>query len=82
MTKFTTRVELYGSPDYATYEKLHSAMEVTYWMPHAEYNLYAEKTAETVKDLAVKAAGTVWRDFAVLVTKTETDRAIYNLKKV
>ena len=51
MARFTTRVELYGSPTSAEYEALHDAMEaegfirtitdtedVVYHLPDAEYN--------------------------------------------
>ena len=95
MTKYTTRVELYGNPDYKTYEILHAKMlqagftrqveisKVTYWLPNAEYTFYGEATTVIhVKDNAVKIAGLVWKDFGVLVTKTEVDRGFHNLKKV
>jgi hypothetical protein len=76
------------------YEALHAAMEkkgftrtiswesdkTVYWMPHAEYNLSSDLTAAEVKDLAVQAATTVWKNFGVLVTKADGGRTMYNLK--
>lgn len=94
MTRFTTRVELYGDPNYETYTKLHNAMlqggfsrqitfdKVTYWLPNAEYTYSGDATQESVKNKAVSIAATLWKEFGVLVTKTEVDRAHHNLKKV
>jgi hypothetical protein len=76
------------------YEALHAAMEKkgftrtiswegekeTYWMPHAEYNYTKDATKDEVKDLAVQAASTVWKDFGVLVTEAAGARAKHNLK--
>jgi hypothetical protein len=96
MSKFTTRVELYGNPSYETYKKLHEAMEkagfvrtivfdkIKYWLPNAEYN--SEGTMETSQVLqsAKTAATTVWpvKEFGVLVTRTEVTREMHNLKSV
>jgi len=95
MANFTTRVELYGDPSGDDYDNLHAAMEKegfrrtikfegddTIWqLPHAEYNRNANLTAEAVRDSAKGAAATVWDDFAILVTKADGGRAIYNLRE-
>jgi len=94
MAKFTTRVELYGKATWDDYEKLHSAMakegfsrtikwendDTIYQMPHAEYNRNAEMASDEVRDSAVKAAASVWKDFAVLVTMASGGRSQHNLK--
>ena len=94
MSRFTTRVELYGDPNYETYNKLHANMEtlgfsrqiifnqVTYWLPNAEYTITSEDSIGTIKNKAINAASKVWVDFGVLVTKTEVDRDFHNLKNV
>lgn len=96
MAKYTTRIELYGSPSRTDYDNLHAAMEregftrtiswegetVTYQMPHAEYNRTSDLAAAQIKDSAVIAAKTVWSDFGVLVTQSQGGREKYNLKKV
>jgi hypothetical protein len=75
MSKFTTRVELYGNPDYEVYNKLHAAMsvagfsrqiklgEIVYWLPNAEYTLDTTSTADTIKNSAVTVASKIWTDF-------------------
>jgi hypothetical protein len=96
MANFTTRIELYGSPTGEDYEKLHAAMgkegfkrtmkwegdDTVYHLPNAEYNLGSDLSSEEVKDKAVKAAATVWKNFGVLTTKAAEGRAKHNLKKV
>ena len=96
MSRFTTRVELYGDPNYATYNKLHEAMlkggfsrkikfdekGPTYWLPNAEYTSEGTQTPDVVKDVVVKIVATIWTDYGVLVTKTEIARAHHNLKPV
>lgn len=94
MSRFTTRVELYGNPSYETYKSLHEAMErkgfsrkvklgeVTYWLPNAEYTLEGNQTTVEVLGLAKQAASSVWKDFGSMVTRTEVQREFYNLQKV
>jgi hypothetical protein len=93
MSRFTTRVELYGNPSYETYKSLHGAMErkgfsrqvklgeVFYWLPNAEYTLEGSQTTVQVLDLAKQAASSVWKDFGAMVTRTEVQREFYNLQK-
>lgn len=92
MLRFTTRVELYGSPTSEDYNQLQAAMEKNgfsrtlkgdkiYLLPHAEYNLDAINTGDGVLELAKKAASAVWKDYAVLVTSTELTRHWHNLKE-
>jgi hypothetical protein len=93
MSRFTTRVELYGNPSYEVYNSLHEAMQkkgfsrkiqlsnVVYWLPNAEYTMDSTQTTQQVVDLAKSAAASVWQDFGVMVTKTEVDRGYHNLKK-
>ena len=92
MLRFTTRVELYGSPTPEDYNELHAAMEKNgftrtlkgdkiYILPHSEYNFDGINTGEGVLDLAKSAAGSVWKDYAVLVTGTELTRHWHNLKE-
>ena len=92
MSRFTTRVELYGSPNADDYNKLHYSMQrygfarnfvggdITYILPHAEYSLNSNNTTKEVLELAKEAAHTVWKDYSVLVTRTEVTREWYNLK--
>ncbi len=95
MAKFTTRVELYGKPTWDDFDNLHEAMrkegftrtitfegDSTVWqLPHAEYNRTTDLDTADVRDSAKRAAATAWDDFAVLVTKAEGGRSIYNLKE-
>jgi dihydrodipicolinate synthase/N-acetylneuraminate lyase len=82
MARFTTRVQLTGSPDGEDYDKLHKAMKRKgfsriikgsggdyFWLPHAEYNLTADMTVDAVLDAAVAAAGTVRSGSKVLVSE-------------
>lgn len=92
MSKFTTRVELYGSPSFQDYEKLHTAMgkegfhriltdgDKNYYVPHAEYLSSHNLTSVQVLELAKLIALTVWKDYCVLVTTTEVRWEHYNLK--
>ncbi len=94
MSRFTTRVELYGSPNYETYKSLHEAMErkgfsrkiklgeVIYFLPNAEYTLDGNQTTVQVLDLAKQAASSVWKDFGAMVTRTEVAREYHNLQVV
>lgn len=95
MSRFTTRIELYGEPSFKVYETLHAQMEqagfsrtilydgITYWLPNAEYSYeHATDTAHHVKDKAVAIAAKIWDDFGVFVTQTDVTRSIHNLKKV
>ena len=95
MAKFTTRVELYGSPTWDDYDNLHSAMrkegftqtisfqgETTVWhLPTAEYNRDTDLSTDAVRDSAKRAAATTWDNFAVLVTKSDAGRSMHNLRK-
>ena len=94
MANFTTRVELYGSPTWDDYDRLHTAMakegfnrtiqwegdNVVYQLPHAEYNRSCDSETDVILASAVKAASTVWKDFGVLVTKADDGRRAHNLK--
>ncbi len=95
MSRFTTRVELYGTPSAEVYEKLHLAMERKgfsrkinpnglkwFWLPNAEYSKEGSETAKQVLDSANVAATSVWKEFGILVTQTEVGRESYNLKEV
>jgi hypothetical protein len=95
MAKFTTRVELYGNPSWDDFDNLHEAMrkegfsrtisfqgDNTVWqLPHAEYNRDTDLGTDAVRDSAKRAAATAWDDFAILVTKANGGRSIYNLKE-
>ncbi len=94
MPRFTTRVQLYGDPEWGDYESLHSAMKrkgftqtikaddgVEYYLPHAEYNREANVTGDEVLQDAREAAASVWDDFCVLVTES-AGRTWHNLKTV
>ncbi len=93
MSNFTTRVELYGTPSYEVYENLHKQMEArkfsrtitstdskVLWLPNAEYTTAAYTSTVEVRDAAKQAAASVWKDFGVLVTRTEVTREWHNLK--
>lgn len=94
MSRFTTRIELLGTPDAATYEKLHNAMAAkdfkrtftdngkTFETPHAEYVSWHTVTTSVVVDLARQAAATVWKDFRIMTTSTEVRWEYYNLKQL
>ena len=94
MPRFTTRVQLYGNPEWSDYESLHAAMKrkgfiqtitngdgVEYHLPHAEYNHEANVTRDQVLKDAKEAAASVWDDFCVLVTESG-GRTWHNLKRV
>jgi hypothetical protein len=84
MPSFTTRVELRGSPSFSDYEQLHSAMAAKgfgctveiggkIWkLPHAEYDISANATAEQIREQARAATSTVWKDFLILVTEVQS----------
>ena len=92
MSKFTVRVELFGMPSADDYTKLHSAMEsksfsrrikqgeTTFMLPTAEYIIDSANIPQQIMDNAKIAAGTIWKDFAVLVTHPD-GWLIHNLKK-
>lgn len=94
MAKFTTRVELYGTPDGEDYDELHKAMEAEgfsrtisweddsniYHLPNAEYNRTSDLTIHEIRDSAVAAAKKAWTEFGVLVTKADGPRSKHNLK--
>ena len=80
MSYYTTRIELHNA-SYPDYERLHSAMQgvgfsrrvagndgKTYHLPTAEYLLVGNYSADSVRALAAKAADTVGKAYAVLVT--------------
>jgi len=54
--------------------------ETVWQLPHAEYNRDANLSTDAVRDSAKRAAATMWDDFAILVTKADGGRSIYNLK--
>jgi hypothetical protein len=94
MPRFTTRVQLYGDPEWRDYERLHIAMKgkgftqaikngdgVEYSLPHAEYNREANVTRDQVLKDAKEAAAPVWDHFCVLVTES-AGRTWHNLKVV
>ena len=95
MARFTTRVELYGSPSSDDYEKLRNAMqqegfaetisfdgETTVWqLPRGEYNRKSDSDVDGIRDSAKRAAASAWADFGILVTRCEGGRSIYNLPK-
>jgi hypothetical protein len=92
MTRFTTRVELHHASD-DDYEVLHSAMktegfsrtitfgDVSYHLPTAEYNRSGELTTDQVLESAKRAAATTGRNYAVLVTESNS-RKIFGLEQV
>lgn len=92
MAKFTTRVQLNGSPAAEDYDKLHKAMKrrgftriivsdtgSRYWLPHAEYNREGDVTRASVLADAKSAAMTVSAGFQVLVTES-AGRTWYGLQ--
>jgi hypothetical protein len=83
MAKFTTRVQLKGSPSADDYERLHKAMKrqgftriiendegKKYWLPHAEYNREASVNRSVVLEDAKAAAATISKDYELLVTES------------
>jgi hypothetical protein len=95
MATFITRVELYGSPSEDVYTRLHRAMSTAgftrtftdsskkYEFPHAMYGMFNSTEPTTrVLELARQATAPIWRDFGVLVTKTEVRFEHYNLIEV
>lgn len=94
MARFTTRVELYGQPEWGDYERLHAAMRgkgfsqtikdsdgIEYHLPHAEYNREANLSRDEVLKAAKQAAAPVWDHFCILVTES-AGRTWHNLKAV
>lgn len=93
MANYTVRVELYGSPSAEVYKQLLAKMQSKgftdgildnlkqYTLPPAEYMLF-DSALDTVQvlELAKSAASAVWKDYAVLATKTEVRFEHYNLK--
>lgn len=81
MADFTTRVELYGAA-LNDYKKLKAAMIALkfsktvfvrgkyYVLPPGEYTSKSNGSEEYVAKLASKAAGSVWRDYSVVTTKS------------
>jgi hypothetical protein len=80
MTYFTTRIELHNAT-YSDYEKLHTAMQgvgfsrriagsdgKTYQLPTAEYVIIGNYDTNSVRATAAKAAATIGKNYAVLVT--------------
>jgi hypothetical protein len=94
MSRFTTRVELLGSPDAKVYDKLHEAMLLkdfkraftdngrTFETPHAEYVSWHTISTPAVVELAKQAAASVWKDFRIMTTSTEVRWEYYNLKQL
>jgi hypothetical protein len=92
MPRFTTRVQLYGDPEWGDYQRLHTAMKgkgftqtikgsggIEYELPHAEYNREASVTRDQVLKDAKAAAAPVWDHFCILVTEC-AGRIWHNLK--
>ena len=93
MARFTTRVQLAGSPGEQVYNQLHAAMEAegfsreitdddtheTFHLPHAEYNKIGEFTRVQVLNAAKAAADTLNREYSLLVTESK-GRTWYNLE--
>ncbi|HEX7287106.1 MAG TPA: DUF2622 domain-containing protein [Candidatus Angelobacter sp.] len=81
MPMFTTRIEMHDAT-WADYEKLHRAMEAVgfsrvitsddnnrYHLPWAEYDVVGPYTLDQVFNAASKAAATIGKKFAALVTE-------------
>jgi hypothetical protein len=94
VSKFTTRVQLNGTPSWDDYNNLHAAMrskgftqtiesddEIEYHLPHAEYNREGTMTRNQVLEDAKQAAASVWDDSSILVTES-AGRTWHNLRKV
>jgi hypothetical protein len=84
MPGFTTRVELHAA-SYSDYETLHAAMARrgfsrqitadsgrTYQLPTAEYDNAGNFTPQQVLDSAKAAAAETGKNFAVLVTQSQS----------
>jgi hypothetical protein len=83
MTSFTTRVTLHKvKEDSEVYTELHDYMEqegfkrtitsnndVTYHLPHAEYDFVGNITRNEVLEKAKRAAGKTKKKYSVLVTE-------------
>ena len=92
MTKFITRIELFGAPTHGVYQSLNAAMHaakfsstvtligISYLLPKGEFIWEGAETTNAVEALAVETALPVWQDFAVMVTKTESRIGFHNLK--
>ncbi len=92
MAKFTTRIELHGAPEKDVYQSLQKAMAsanfsstiilsgITYLLPSFEYLWEGTETTNAVEALAVEATLPVWKDFTVMVTRTETRIGFHNLR--
>lgn len=92
MSRFTTRIELYGSASEEVYNKLHSKMDEKefknaiddngnhFRLPKGEYvSFHGLKTLDVV-ELARQIAESVWDDVAVFVTSSEVRWEYHNLK--
>lgn len=96
MAYFTVRVELHDATSEKDYETLHIEMGKSgfgrtiqldeaspiYHLPHAEYSIINENTAEAILELAKTAATKTNKKFSVLVTKSTERRQWFNLKPV
>ncbi len=92
MSRFTTRVELYGSAPEEIYNQLHIKMHdkgfdnaiedhgKKYRLPKAEYVSFHGLSTLDVVELAKQIAETIWKDVAVFVTSSEVRWEYYNLK--
>ncbi len=93
MSNFIVRVELYGTPSEAVYDKLHAAMSQkgfsrtfidgnkTVQLPTATYAMFNKNDSTTqIVEFAKQAAATIWVDFAVLCTRTEVRFEYHNLR--
>jgi hypothetical protein len=55
---------------------------ITYQLPHAEYFSHGNLNGSDVRQLAIGAAKTVWKNFAVIVTATNEPVYVDNLKPI
>ncbi len=85
-SSFLVRVELYGSPSEAHYQRLHSLMSKlgfsrtirgddgrVYDLPSATYYLESSYDATQVRTSVRLPVASVWRNSAVLVSRTTTN---------
>ena len=94
MSNYTVRIEFFGAASDETYQKLHEAMKTrkfsksfkegdnVYELPRGEYICQSDLTTSELLSSAREAAVTVWEDFCVFVTKSESRWEYYNLKSL
>ena len=94
MANFTVRVELHKASYPNEYEPLHKAMKEAgfsrqvskdgktwYKLPTAEYSKIGNYTSTQILDSAKAATSSIWKNYSVLVTKSEEIREWYNLEE-